>query len=330
MEPDDQVRELVRRFAAVEMAGWDDAAFERAREVLGWRTAEYSDDEQRRRLKYPPVSTREQYETGFGADRGVFARHGAADENSQISLRVGDGDALFRRLRSAFEDVLGPPSVMRGPGPSLRWRSPVRLLELERRWGGVHVSIRPAVAMERAEYRMARWGEAEDGLGMLGHWQVVGRREDVFVPGGYLAAGWAEFEERLATTLESAVQDFALLNIAEDFLVVVRAPGVRRFVQWSTRGRSLRIEAGVPDGYDPAWSAAMTGLGWEPPDPENDEHLAFGELAMLGKEEAATAARMLVGALRSHGAALEDLWHEVISPDVHLLGTGLPSSPGGR
>ncbi|GAA2726132.1 TY-Chap domain-containing protein [Actinocorallia aurantiaca] len=331
---DDQVRELVRRFVAIEMGGWDDAAFGRALEVLGWRAAEYSDEElewQRRRRR---PSGREEYETGLGTGRGVFARHGAGDERSQISVRAGEGEELFRRLRSAIEDELGVPSVMRGPGPSLRWRGKDRLLELEHGRLGVYLELRPLEAVENAEYQVAKWGEAEDGLGPLGYWQVVNWKEgeaDLFVPGGYFADGWAEFEERLAKTLVAVVRDFALLGDLGDFVVVVRAPGDRRFVQWYASGPMLWIEAGIPDESDAAWSAAMAESGWLPSDSEGSgKLLVIREFPVLGDEEAATAAHMLVGTLQSYGAAFEDLWYELISPDVHLLGIGLPTRPGGR
>lgn len=329
---DDQVRELVRRFAAVEMDGWDDAAFGRAREVLGWRAPEYSEKEPRSRRGVPSAE-REEYDTGLGTDRGVFERHGAGDERSQIRVRAGEGDGLFRRLRAALEAELGGPSILRGPGPLLRWRGSVRLLELERTRDGVHLRIRPAAVVENAEYQTARWGDAEYGPAVLGYWQVVGRRTDeadLFVPGGYLADGWARFEEMLATTLGSVVQDFALLEDLGAFIVVVPTPEDRRFVQWWASESTLEIEAAIPDEADAAWSAAMAELGWRPSDSPDTAGRVIREFPALGDEEAATAARMLVGALRSYGVAFEDLWHQVISPNVHLLGIGLPSGPDHR
>ncbi|MCP2342823.1 TY-Chap domain-containing protein [Actinomadura rupiterrae] len=321
---DDQIRELVHRFATLDMTGWDDAAFDRAAAHLGWRPAA-SVPEWRR--------SDELYDTGLGTDHGSFARHGSGSEESRISVRVGEGDELFLRMRAALQRRLRKPSVMRGPGPLLRWRGPVRLLELERMSDAAYLTVRPTEPVENDEYRTAKWAEPEDGLGLLGYWQVVGRGpelEGAFFPGGYYADDWDEFEERLARTLESVVGDYGLLEKDGHFTVVVHAPG-DRFVQWTTGlDWSLYIEAGKPPGHGGAWVDAMTELGWPMADSARNEPTVGHEFPVVGAEEAATAARMLVGALKSHGVDFEGLWYAPISADPDLLGIGLPTRPNGR
>ncbi|MEV4253086.1 hypothetical protein AB0J52_07930 [Spirillospora sp. NPDC049652] len=321
---DDQVRELVRRFTALDMTGWDDPAFDRALARLGWQP---TPDAGRQGVRS------EEYDTGLGTGRARVARHGADDGETGLHVRVGEGDELFLRVRSALVDELGAPSIMRGPGPLLRWRGPVRLLELERIHDGVHLSVRPTEAVENDEYRTAKWAEPEDGLGRLGYWQVVGSGPDLdglLIPGGYWADDWTEFEGRLATTLRSVVEDFRLMDFPTYFTVVVHASD-HHFVQWTTdRDWTLHLEAALTGDPGSAWADAMTGLGWQIPDLPDDFSCATREFPTLGPEEAERAARMLVGALRSYGVAYEDLWHQVISPDLDLLGIGIPSRRGGR
>ncbi|MGI5200315.1 TY-Chap domain-containing protein [Spirillospora sp. CA-108201] len=321
---DDQIRELVRRFATLDMTGWDTAAFDQALAHLNWQPWRYSADEQKWKREFPRLWDREEYDTGLDTGRGCFSRHGADDVRSSISIRVGEGDELFLRLRSALERLLGPPSIMRGPGPLLRWRLPVQLLELERGSGGhTALGIRPTAAVEEDEYRMSNWAEPEDGLGVLGYWQVIGQGAD-WVPGGYWTDDWTQLEERLAATLQSVVQDFALLDGPGHFTVVVRTGVDRSFVQWTTHsGWTLQIEAGVPDDSGPSWSEAMAELGWQPSDSPDTEGCVIRRFPTLDAQEHTTAARMLVGALQSYGVAFEDLSYQVISPDVDLLGIGL-------
>ncbi|MFC5182506.1 TY-Chap domain-containing protein [Actinomadura harenae] len=323
---DDQIRELVRRFATLDMTGWDDAAFDRAAAHLGWRPV--TDDAGAR------PSRTEWYDTGIGTGQGYLARNGADDEGSTVSVSMGDGDELFLRVRSALVDELGAASIMRGPGPLLRWRGPVRLLELERIGDRAHLAVRPTEAVENDEYRTAKWAEPDDGLGLLGYWQVIGRGPELdgtSFPGGYWADDWTEFEERLATTLSAVVRDFALLDGPGHFTVVVRTPGDRRFVQWTTdEDWTLHIEAGRPSDADAAWPDAMTALGWDLANTPDDEPCVAHAFPALDVDGAATAARMLVGALRSFGVAFEDLWHQVISPNVDLLGIGIPTRHGDR
>ncbi|WP_262401567.1 hypothetical protein [Actinomadura sp. CNU-125] len=96
-------------------------------------------------------------------------------------------------------------------------------------------------------------------------------------------------------------------------------------MQWSTREDwSLQIEAFIPEDAGPGWSDAMAALGWHPSDSSDTDGLVIGRFPNAGAEEATTAARMLVGALRSYGVAFVDLWYQLISPDMFLLGIGLP------
>jgi hypothetical protein len=338
---DDQLRELARRFAALDMAGWDEAAFDRAIDHLGFRPPREPAGEGRR-SRYPRLwnyedyrpgcdgESHEMYDTGLGTGPGEVARHGS-EIGSEISVAVGEGEEVFHRLRSALEEVLGPPSVMRGPGPLLRWRHPVRLLELEHADGFTSLRVSPTDAVERDEHLSANWAEAEDGLEQLGYWQILGRGWD-WAPGGYWADDWDQFEERLAVTLRSVVRDFALLDVPGPFTVVVCTPGEYQFVQWSTfEDRTLHIETHVPPGDSaPAWSEAMAELGWRPPASADFGDLLTRDFPTLGWPEAETAAGMLVGALKAYGVDFEDLWHEVISPNVDLLGIGLPTRPGAR
>ncbi|MEV5569803.1 hypothetical protein AB0L06_07130 [Spirillospora sp. NPDC052269] len=55
---------------------------------------------------------------------------------------------------------------MRGPGPLLRWRGPVRLLEFERFRGTAYLRVKPTGGVQNSEYRTAKWTEPEDGLGL--------------------------------------------------------------------------------------------------------------------------------------------------------------------
>ncbi|MFI6818188.1 TY-Chap domain-containing protein [Nonomuraea sp. NPDC050328] len=327
---DAQLRELVRRFAGLDLAGWDDAAFDRAREHLGWQPARYTPEEEALRTRFPRLYG-EEYDTGLGGERGTFARHGADDVRTQISLRVGKGDEIFLALRSLLEEVLGPPSLLRGPGPMLRWRHPVRLLELERFSGTALLRVCPAVAVEKDEYQVARWAEAEDGLGQLGYWQMITRRPeatDLFIPGGYVANDWAELEERLAETLRSVVADFALLDPSSHFTAVIRTPRERAFAQWTTDAQwGLEIQAGIPTDAGPTWEADLIALGWSPPRSPDDKGRLIRHFPVLGREEAETAARLLVAALRSYGVPYAGLSHLVVSPPVGLLGIGLPLAP---
>lgn len=322
---DDPMRELVRRFVALDMTGWDDAAFDRALAHLGWSPAKDSAEGWRPKGEW--------FDTDLGTGSGTFSRHGADDDQTGIRVRVGDGDEVFRKVRAALEEELGAPTVMRGPGPLLRWRGPVRLLELERFSGTTYLEVKPAEGVENSEYRTAKWAEPEDGLGVLGYWQIVGRvpeAEGMSIPGGYWADGWKEFEDRLTTTLWSVVEDFALMDGPDDFITVVQTPG-DCFVQWCTlSGWSLRIEARILSERDAAWTDAMTALGWEVADVPATEPTVAHEFGTLGRDEAATAARMLVGALQAGGVAFEDLWHQVIAPDVDLLGIGIPTRHGDR
>ncbi|WP_026413266.1 TY-Chap domain-containing protein [Actinomadura oligospora] len=321
---DDQARDLVRRFATLDMTGWDDPAFDRAAAHLGWRPKDAAEGR---------GSRSEDYDAGPGTSYGLFFRGGADHHETRVLVRVGEGDELFLRVRSALMDELGAPSIMRGPGPLLRWRGPVRLLELERIGDGAFLTARPTEAVENDEYRTAKWAEPEDGLGLLGHWQVVGRGPELdglFLPGGYWADDWTEFEERLATTLHSVVRDFALMDGPGHFTVVVRTPE-DHYVQWTTHPDwTLEIHASLTGDRDSAWADTMTGLGWLLSDVTEDDFCVTREFPALDDEDAKTAARMLVGALRSHGVAFEDLWHEVISPNVDLLGIGIPTRHGAR
>ncbi|MEU4332542.1 TY-Chap domain-containing protein [Nonomuraea dietziae] len=330
MTPDDaQLRELVRRFATLDLAGWDDASFDRAREHLGWQAAVYSPEQEARRARFPRLYSAEEYDTALGAESGTFARHGADDVRTRVSLRAGQGDELFLALRSLLEELLGPPSLLRGPGPLLRWRGPVRLLELERVRGTAYLRACPAEAIEKDEYRTAQWAEAEDGLGQLGYWQMIGRRPeatDLFIPGGYAANDWAEFEERLAETLRSVVADFALLAPSSHFTAVIRTPRERAYAQWTTDPAwGLEIQAAIPAEPSPTWESDLIGLGWSPPDSPDTEGRLIRRFPVLGPEEAQTAARLLVAALRTYGVPFADLSQLVISPPVHLLGLGLPT-----
>ncbi|MFI0353497.1 TY-Chap domain-containing protein [Actinomadura sp. 9N407] len=338
---DDQLRELVRRFATLDMTGWDDAAFDRALTHLDWRPPQPSAEEPRRELKYPRMwnyedyrqgchgESHEEYDTGLGTGLGEVARHGS-ETGSEISVPVGEGTDLFLRLRSALEDTLGPPMITRGPGPLLRWHHPAQLLELEHASGYTSLRVVPTEAVEKDEYTSAKWAEPEHGLEQLGYWQVAGPGAD-WTPGGYWADDWSQFEERLATTLRSVVQDFALLDGPGHFTVVVRTPENYRFVQWTTLADwTLQIQARVPDDLGHAWSEPMAELGWRPSDPSDIEGMVVRDFRVLGPQEATTAARMLVGALQAYGVAYEDLWYELISPNVDLFGIGLPNRHGGR
>lgn len=337
----DQVGELARRFATLDMTGWDDAAFDRALTHLGWRPTRASAEEREQSRTYPRLwdyedfrpgckgESHEAYDTGLGTGLGQMARHGS-DIGSEISVPVGEGQEVFRQLRAALEEILGAPSIMRGPGPLLRWRHPVRLLELEH--AGDHTSLRvsPTDAVDRDEHLASNWGEPEYVLEQIGYWQVLGRGWD-WAPGGSWADDWPEFEERLATTLRSVVRDFALLDIPDRFTVVVCTPQDRRFVQWTTfEDQTLHLQARIPDDPDPGWSEAMAELGWQPPDDRALEGLLVRDFPAFDWQHANTAAHMLVAALRSYDVPFEDLWHEVISPDVDLLGIGLPTKQGGR
>ncbi|MFC4907682.1 TY-Chap domain-containing protein [Actinomadura gamaensis] len=325
----DQLPELARRFAALDMTGWDDAAFDRAVTHLGWRRTQDGSEG-----GTPLRTDREEYETGLGTGPGLLARHGSDDERTGISVRVGEAGEFFPRLRAALEDALGAPSIMRGPGPLLRWRGPVRLLELERLGDDAYLRIVPTEAVENDEYRTAKWAEPEDGLEQLGYWQIVGRGPELaglFLPGGYYAEDWAEFENRLATTFSSILNDFSLLEKRDDFTVVVRTPGEHGFVQWTTdRDWGLHIEAAIPPDHDPAWRETMTGLGWPLDDTPEGEFCVADDFSEPGTDEANIAARMLVGALKSYGFPFEDLWYERISRDPDLLGIGLPTRHGDR
>jgi hypothetical protein len=287
---DDQVRELVRRFAALDMTAWDDAAFDRALATLGWRPTQASAEERKQSRRYPRLwnyedfrpgckgESHEQYDTGLGTGLGEVARHGS-DIGSEISVSVGEGEELFRRLRAALEETLGPPSIMRGPGPLLRWRHPVRLLELEHAGGRTSLRVSPTDAIDRDEHLTSTWAESEAALEQIGYWQVLGRGWD-WAPGG------------------------------ED--------------------RTLHLQARIPGDPGPGWSETMTELGWQPPDDPDLEGLLVRDFPAFDWQQAGAAAHMLVGALRSYCVPFEDLWHEVISPDVDLLGIGLPTEHGDR
>lgn len=315
MTADAGIRELARRFATVDMTGWDDDAFDRARAHLEWQPPRHTTSQQ----------DRVEYDTGLGANRGLFARHGADDAESRISFRAGTDTATFHQLRSALDELLGPPFSTRGPGPVLRWRDPVRLLELAHD-DGAHLTIRPTDPVEANEYRTSKWAEPEDGLQELGYWLAPGPEMD-FVPGGYLAQDWAQFEEWLATTLRSVIGDFGPLVPDTHFTVAIRTPD--HCAQWTTRPDwSLRLEAMDPD--IPGWRQSMAELGWQPPGSHDEPNWMVREHLKVDEQGAATAARMLVGALRSYGDRFEELWYLLISPDIHLLGIGLPDRQGGR
>lgn len=326
MAADDWIHELAHRFATLDMTGWDDAAFDRARAHLGWQPRRYTTEEQELRQAHPElVRSQEEFDTGSGSGTGRFARRGAEDAGSRISLAAGGAEA-FPRLRSALEELLGPPFSMRGPGPVLRWRDPVRLLELEHD-GGARLTIRPTDPVEADEYQASKWAEPEDGLQELGYWLAPGPEMD-FVPGGYFAQDWAQFEQWLATTLRSVIGDFALLDPDTHFTVAVRTPS-GHCAQWTTLpGWSLRLEARDPDV--PGWRQSMAELGWQPPGPDDEPDWLVREHPVVDDQAAATAARMLVGALRSYGDPFEELWYLLISPDIHLLGIGLPDRQGSR
>ncbi|GAA2701543.1 hypothetical protein [Nonomuraea recticatena] len=69
----------------------------------------------------------------------------------------------------------------------------------------------------------------------------------------------------------------------------------------------------------------MAELGWLPPDSPDTEGRLIRRFPTLAAQEATTAARLLTGALRAYGPDFSDLWHQVISPRVHLLGIALPA-----
>ncbi|MEW2352625.1 hypothetical protein [Spirillospora sp. NPDC029432] len=220
--------------------------------------------------------------------------------------------------------------MMRGPGPLLRWRRPVQLLELEHVGGHTSLRVSPTDAVDRHEHLWSEWAEPEYRLELFGHWQVLGRGWG-WAPGDHLADDWPEFERQLAATLLSVVQDFALLDVPDRFTVVVCTPEDFRFVQWTTfEDWTLHLQARIPENPAPGWSETMAELGWRPPDHHDLDGLLVRDFPALGWEEAGTAARMLVGALQSYDVAFEDLWHEVISPDVDLVALGLPTRHGGR
>ncbi|RSN68561.1 MULTISPECIES: hypothetical protein [Actinomadura] len=332
---DEQIQGLVKKFVALDLRKWDDAEIDQALAFLGWRRAQG-------KVRGYPVSycyedyaagchgeTHEMYDTGLGP--GEVARHGG-EYGSEISVGVGKGDDVFGLVREALVDFLGPPSITRGPGPLLRWRDPLRMLEVDR--CGEHSTLRvvPTEAVDLEEWRTSKWADEDTGLELLGSWQMVGPGAEWF-PGGFWSEedDWGQFENRLAVILQSVVEELPLLGVSQHFTVVVHLPNEVGFVQWTTYDDwTLRIEASVPrPSPRPGWAEEMAELGWRPWE-EDLSLLLVREFPTVGWQEAKTAARMLVGALRSYGGDFEDLWHQVISPDIWLLTIGLPDREGGR
>ncbi|MEV5571766.1 hypothetical protein AB0L06_17075 [Spirillospora sp. NPDC052269] len=96
---------------------------------------------------------------------------------------------------------------------------------------------------------------------------------------------------------------------------------------WSPRQDAVEERFPGSGDYD---TGLGTGYGSCYRHGAGDEPCVAHEFPALGDEEAETAARMLVGALRSHGVDFDDLWHELISAQPDLLGIGIPTRRGAR
>ncbi|GAA4099989.1 DUF6301 family protein [Actinomadura miaoliensis] len=321
---DAEIEELIRRFAALDMGEWDRAAVERAATELGWpirrdydRLALQASLSAGHARAYPDTTSDPRRDNGYQSLEYQLAELARGDDPQVLT-------EVFQAARRAAERRLGPAPIRGGDGPWLRWRRPVSLLEIERTSRTVELRLRPTQVVENAEYRVGKWGDRDFAVATIGSWLSVARRdaslEGLWLPGGFEAETWQDFQQWLAETLRALVSDVPCLG--ED-LVMVLSPGdgSGRFVQLTIDDAGLlHMEAGrMPD--DPNTLAAM---GWE----EHDEYVVAIDLDTPTGPEVDTAARMLVETLRAHRVDLPELSHQAwfnnSDHDLILLGLGLP------
>ncbi|WP_067485983.1 hypothetical protein [Actinomadura hibisca] len=295
--PDAEIKALIRRFAALDMGDWDRAAVDRAAAVLGWKVA---------------------------AGRGAVALHGGLptgpghaypDELSEPPRQHGyesfscplargrDRPALneaFRTARRLAEDLLGPAPLRGGPGPWLRWRRPVSLLELERTASSVEVCLRPAEVVEADEHRAVEWGDRDIAAEVVGIW--LGETPhpscaETSLPGHCVAESWKELREWLEETLRTLVEDLPALDDPTVVSLVSADASDPHQVRFLVDGGSpLRLEA-------TSTARLREERSWR----ENDGRTLTAEFPSPHRVHIRAAAEILVDALRTYGLPLETL-----------------------
>ncbi|HEY1178674.1 MAG TPA: hypothetical protein VGF17_21165 [Phytomonospora sp.] len=225
-----------------------------------------------------------------------------ADHGPVLSVPIPSGTGTFRTARRLAEDVLGPPTLLGGPGAWLRWRAPATTIRLDAR------SIR-LTATDRFEATELRTFAYEFGAGpYLWCMAPAGR----FLPGDRPAADWDELTERLTATVESLAADLPALDQTPATLSLNGGTGPvppTCYVAFGADG--LRVE--FPGDPTPERVEALTGMGWRPPSEEWVTALADDAFdwssapsgsasfsADVGRD-AGEATRLAVGALRELG-----------------------------
>ncbi len=300
----EQIRDVIDRLAGLDLGGWTRAEVERAVATCGWSVAEG---------EYGPALV-----TGL-ADGGSVGTglNGSDDEVFQLSVpvaRTRDRErqvAAFQEARGIAEERFWPAAWRGGrgydaSGPWIRWRRPGASVELGAGRYGVDLTLFSTDQVDRHEYLFINQGQ---GLDDLPH-RWFGVTDDAdrnmnFFPGDHRAAGWEEFEGLLADTLEDLVHDVPYFG---DLVILALQPQNEddpRYVQLWIDGEVLHLEASnASPEPDPAWAPALTGLGWVPPESHPNWTREFQG---PGRAEAETAARLLVGALRTFGVPFSGL-----------------------
>ncbi|MEU0808609.1 hypothetical protein [Streptomyces sp. NPDC005970] len=326
--PDSQISGLVTGLAALDLGDWARPDITRVLSELGWTRAEEDAATTRLWTLRTGLPTGDAYaypgeSTGFRPSLTVsLANHGTDAERAA---------EVFHTARRAAERLLGHAPLRGGPGPWLRWRQPRTTLQLRFRGGwrqdgedvrpeaGVSLEVLPT---EQFEYRELRTFQhtPEDAPYLWCRLVHCDAAEGMLLPGDARAEGWKDFEERLERTLEALLDDAPLLGELPLTLMLSGpsldgTPDCACYIKLTDDG--LRLESALDPypnvlstlielGWTPPsddWIAALTSDDWdwfqEPSGEANFTHHLPGPGRGPAAKQAATAARLVVGALRT-------------------------------
>ncbi|MFI6288867.1 DUF6301 family protein [Streptomyces sp. NPDC051018] len=336
---DDQIGDLVRAFAVIDLGDWGRPDIERVLAEHGW-----SLDREREKVLC--------FSTGLPTGSGYADTDTGYSPALSVTLADGVGHAeaveVFHTARRYAEELLGPAPMRGGFGPWLRWRrdgATPRLRFSRASREPVTASVRlELLATDPYEYREA---SAVDHLGEPPYsWcRIVhtDEMEGVLIPGDTIAQSWEDVERGMAGTLE---------DLAEDLPVLGEQPLTLLIEDWSDDSREptdkptcyVRFTDGVltvecPASPTPELVPVLTELGWTEPsadwaavaagewdwtsDPEGNPSFSR-EWPTTSPAAPADAARLVTGALRATGATLPGLSYWV-GRNGESLGVNLPA-----
>lgn len=282
---DDEIRRLVRQLIDADWGAWRRADLERVWARLGWTWhSAQPDDPDLSWSEYPYVSRLVAADWPLGlatayapkADPGQF-------HMLEISL-TSDGDLLdqvhgWRDVWPVAADVLGPAAMWGGAGPWGLWRRPDTALVVGVHFGDVVVQV---------------WRGDRDAS--TDSWRAAAPADLPPEAGPTTPVTWDDLERELARALEDLIEDASWFP-AQFILHLQSGRDPRRLVQAWNEGADLKIEAtGFLHYPESADLDALSALGW-PGEIRKGQRLFPGALNNAG-EDAATAAHMLVDALR--------------------------------